>query len=207
MIVAINNALKMTPSVRLNLPSMTNSANRATEMVDSGACRRMTDGVRFTAVMRPALPRIRVRLATLDPTIFPTPRAGFPRHAAIVDTTSSGAEVPKPRTTAPITTELRLRARAREAAPSTSQFPDLQRRANPMMSRSAALNTRPLMIVSWWTECASSVLVFHGRFEHHSLVELRDHTPLYLLPGSMAVREQEPTRVFEALPTLNQFTF
>lgn len=188
----------MTPSVRVNLPSITNNANTTTEAIDNGAWRRMTDDGSVTAVIRPAQPKIRLRLATLEPTMFPTPSAVLPLHAASVDTTSSGAEVPKPKTTAPITTELRLRDRAKDAEPSTSQAPDLNKRAKPMIRKIAA-STRPLMVVSWWTESAGGVLIFNSWFEHHSFVELRDHASLYLLPWSMAFRKRKAPCFFEIL--------
>ena len=195
----MSSALKMTPSVRVNCPSITNNANTATEAIDSGAWRRMTEGGSFTVVIRAAQPKIRLKLATLEPTMFPTPRAGFPLNAAIVDTTSSGAEVPKPKTTAPTTIGLRLRDRAKEVEPSTSQVPDLNKIAKPLIRKTGAMNTRPLMVVSWRTESAGGVLIFHGWFKHHSFVELRDHTSLYLLPWSMAFRKRKAPCFFEIL--------
>ena len=51
--------------------------------------------------------------------MLPTPKDGFPCEAAMVDTTSSGAEVPNPNTIAPTTTELILSDFAKETAPST----------------------------------------------------------------------------------------
>ena len=59
-----------------------------------------------------ATPSTRDRFATFEPTMLPTPKAGLPCDAAIVDTTNSGADVPKPKTIAPITTELILSDRA-----------------------------------------------------------------------------------------------
>ena len=161
-IATINSPKSNAPSIRLSFSSISRTANRITEAMDSGACRRITEALSTMGVTKAETPRTRDRFATLEPTIFPTPSAGLPPHAAIVETTSSGAEVPNPRTMAPTTTELILRDRASCAAESTNISPAFTSMKSPAKSKTAASITSPLMVVSWWSKCAGCVLVLHG---------------------------------------------
>jgi hypothetical protein len=78
--------------------------------------RAATDRGRIIAVM----PRIRPMLARFDPITFPTARSEFPPSAATVQTTNSGADVPKETTVRPTTMGLTPREPANLAAPRTS---------------------------------------------------------------------------------------
>ena len=70
--------------------------------------------------MNAATPKTKVKLATLEPTMLPKPRLDSPCKAAQVDTTNSGALVPKPRINAPITTVGTFIWCAKRDAPNTN---------------------------------------------------------------------------------------
>ena len=70
--------------------------------------------------MMAATPSTSVRLARLDPMMLPTPRSMLPRAAATPDTSSSGALVPNPTSTAPTTTGETRKSDATRAAPMTN---------------------------------------------------------------------------------------
>ena len=63
--------------------------------------RRMAEWIR-TGPMIAVMPRMRAMLTMFDPYAFPKAMPEFPWRAAKVETTNSGAEVPKPTMTIPI---------------------------------------------------------------------------------------------------------
>ncbi len=85
----------------------------------SGISRRTVVRLMVMRVTNAAVPNTSVRLATLEPTMLPTPRSRSPPPAAMALTNISGAEVPKPITTAPMTTGDMSSRVARRAEPST----------------------------------------------------------------------------------------
>ena len=107
------------PSRRETYPPVTTRAKATAAITESRASRRKTDGAMGILVRSAATAATKLRLATLEPTTLPTPRARFPRLAAMADTSISGAGGPNPSTTAPITTGDIDSARANRAEPST----------------------------------------------------------------------------------------
>ncbi len=77
-------------------------------------------------------PRMRATLAMFDPATLPIAKPDEPTHAACVDTSSSGMDVPKPTTVMPMTIALNLARCAIATAPSIKKSPPFTRRTNPI---------------------------------------------------------------------------
>jgi hypothetical protein len=110
---------RIAPSTTLT-PFWTRIANAITDSSDSGASRLSTVEWTMIGVARAAMPSTSVRFATFEPTMLPMAMSSEPCEAARAETSSSGALVPKPITTAPITTVDSRRTVARRAAPTTN---------------------------------------------------------------------------------------
>ena len=76
--------------------------------------------------MEPATPRMRSTLAMLLPTMLPMAKPLLPPTDAMMLTANSGAEVPKATTVNPITISGIRNFRAMSAAPSISQFSQVE---------------------------------------------------------------------------------
>jgi hypothetical protein len=87
-----------------------------------------------TGVIIAVIPKINNILAIFDPTTLPKATPVFPDNALVIDTTSSGDEVPKATTVSPITIGEILNRNASDDAPSTNQFADLIRSNNPAIN-------------------------------------------------------------------------
>ena len=75
-----------------------------TEATEIGTSRRNVDELTGITLTAAAAASTSEMLATLEPMMLPTPMSRSPWAAAMPDTTISGAEVPNPISTAPITT-------------------------------------------------------------------------------------------------------
>ncbi len=93
----------MPPSKRVISP-WTSRANTITDATEIGTSRRSvaeSTGIVRTTAAAASTSEI---LATFEPMMLPTPMSRSPWPAAIPDTTISGADVPNPMSTAPMTT-------------------------------------------------------------------------------------------------------
>ncbi len=96
-----------------------------------------------------AAPSTSERFAMFEPMMLPTAMSSWPWPAARPDTTISGAEVPKPITTAPMTTGDSRSDAATRTAPTTNQSAAAVRTARPTTipstasSMAAETTTRP----------------------------------------------------------------
>ena len=110
---------RIAPSTLVRSP-WTRIANSTIAPSESGASRRTDARVAGIVAMIAATPSTSVRLARLEPMMLPTPRSMLPRAAATPDTSSSGALVPNPTSTAPTTTGETRNTDATRAAPMTN---------------------------------------------------------------------------------------
>ena len=78
-------------------------------------------------------PRMRATLAMFEPATLPMASPEDPIHAACVDTSNSGIDVPKPTTVMPMTIALSFARCAIATAPSIKKSPPFIRRTKPRM--------------------------------------------------------------------------
>ena len=85
----------------------------------------------------------------LDPTTFPTAMSGDPESTACIDTSSSGAEVPRPTMTKP-TTSLDMPSRsAIEMLPRTRNSPPRKRSKKPPTRNPISIHTSKNVRLLW----------------------------------------------------------
>ena len=107
------------PSVRPKKSSHTAQVKTAIANSVANPSRRISRAWLATGASTALIPSTSDRLAALEPTTFPTDSANSPRKAATALTVNSGAEVPKPTTSAPISTGEARQMRARRVAATT----------------------------------------------------------------------------------------
>ena len=143
------------PSVRVISRSEATATKSRLAPIRRGMSSRRAMRSTVTGRIRAVRPRIRARLATLDPSTLPTARPGWPFKAASTEANSSGAEVPMLTTVRPTMSGGMLAFRARAAALRTSSSPPPTRNTRPKTSASRAgmSGGTPFRRRAWRQQC------------------------------------------------------
>ena len=132
---------RMTASMRLSWPSTFRATASSVTAASSGSSfLRMRDCTTMGLTMA-VRPRMSAMLAMLEPYALPSAMPGLPSMAEMAETAISGAEVPKPMMTTPMSKGGREKCTAAAAAPSTNLSALQTRTARPKPTASRGNHT------------------------------------------------------------------